>query len=208
MCGAILAGGESRRFGAPKALAAVGGRRIVDRVRSALDEASIAPVVIVANQPALFAELHLPIRADRTPGLGPLAGIDAALRWAAESGADGAVCVSCDAPFISPALLREIALRAATGGRCDAVVPDGGAAANGLQPLCAWYSVRCLPAIARALSSADRSLRGLMGAVRAEVIAGDEVRRCGDPAILFFNVNTRDDLARAEIIARSTDARS
>ena len=85
--------------------------------------------------------------------------------------------------------------------------PDGGSATKGVQPLCAWYSVRCLPAIERALSSADRSLRGLLGSVRTDVISADEVRRCGEPDVIFFNVNRRDDLARAEIIARSTDAR-
>jgi len=47
--GAILAGGGSRRFGAPKALAQVGGRAIVERVRDALMEAG-AEVGVIAGE--------------------------------------------------------------------------------------------------------------------------------------------------------------
>jgi molybdopterin-guanine dinucleotide biosynthesis protein A len=67
--GVILAGGASRRFGSPKALARVGGRRIVDRVRDAL-RAAVPEVVVSANQPELFADLGLPIRGDEVAGLG------------------------------------------------------------------------------------------------------------------------------------------
>jgi molybdopterin-guanine dinucleotide biosynthesis protein A len=197
--GAILAGGASRRFGAPKALAEVGGRRIVERVRDALAEA-VGEIVLVANEPALFADLHLPTRGDRVAGLGALAGIDAALRWTMEMGRPGAICVACDMPFVSPALLREIAARAAAGD-ADAVVPESGGR-RGIEPLCAWYSARCLAAIERALASDDRSLAALVGAVRTERISIDDVRRFGDPDVIFLNVNTPGDHRRALEIAQ------
>jgi molybdopterin-guanine dinucleotide biosynthesis protein A len=198
--GAILAGGASRRFGAPKALAEVGGRRIVERVRDALAEA-VRDVVLVANEPALFGDLHLPTRGDQVPGLGALAGIETALRWAMEMGRPGTLCVACDMPFVSPALLREIAARAAAGD-ADAVVPESGGR-RGVEPLCAWYSVGCLPAIERALASDDRSLAALIGAVRAKRISIDDVRRFGEPDVIFLNVNTPGDHRRANEIAQN-----
>jgi molybdopterin-guanine dinucleotide biosynthesis protein A len=198
--GAILAGGASRRFGAPKALAEVGGRRIVERVRDAVAVA-VRDVVLVANEPALFADLHLPTRGDRVPGLGALAGIDTALRWAMEMGRPGALCVACDMPFVSPALLREIAMRAAAGD-ADAVVPESGGR-RGMEPLCAWYSVRSLPAVERALASDDRALAALVGAVRAERISIEDVRRFGEPDVIFLNVNTPGDHRRAIDIAQN-----
>jgi len=197
--GAILAGGASRRFGAPKALAEVGGRRIVERVRDALAQA-VRDVVLVANEPALFACLHLPTRADRVPGLGALAGIETALRWAMEMGRPGALCVACDMPFVAPALLREIAARAAAAD-ADAIVPESGGR-RGMEPLCAWYSVRSLPAAERALASDDRSLAALVGAVRAERISIADVRRFGEPDVIFLNVNTPGDHRRAIRIAQ------
>jgi len=199
--GAILAGGASSRFGSPKALAMVDGARIIDRVRSAM-EAAVDETVLIANEPELFAHLHLPTAGDRAPGLGPLAGVDAALRWATARGASGALCVSCDLPFAPAGLLREIAARAEAG---RAVVPEG---ARGIEPLCARYPVSALGEIERLLASDDRSMRTLLAAVGTERIPADVARRFGDPEVLFFNVNTRDDLERAEGIARRTHASS
>ncbi|HEX6747668.1 MAG TPA: molybdenum cofactor guanylyltransferase [Longimicrobium sp.] len=201
--GAILAGGASRRFGAAKALAEVGGRRIVERVRDAL-AAAVDDVILIANEPELFGDLDLPARGDLRPGLGAAAGIETALRWAMEMGRPGAVCVACDMPFVSPALLREL-VRRARDGDADAVVPES-TGRRGIEPLCAWYSVACLPAVERALASDERSLHALLATVRAGRIPLAEVRRFGDPEIIFMNVNTPDDHRRAIDLARHADA--
>lgn len=199
--GAILAGGESRRFGSPKALAEVGGRRIVERVRDAVAQA-VRDVVVIANEPGLFADLHLPIRGDRVPGRGPLGGIDAALRWAMEMGRPGALCIACDMPFVSPGLLREIVTAAMRGG-ADAIVPES-TSRRGFEPLCAWYSVDCLPVVARSLASDERSLHALLDCVRVGCIPLADVRRHGDTEVIFMNVNVPGHLHRAiEIDAQS-----
>jgi molybdopterin-guanine dinucleotide biosynthesis protein MobB len=196
--GAIRAGGASRRFGAPKALASVGGRRIVDRARDALSQVA-DPVVVIANDAALFADLGVPIRPDDAPGLGALGGIRTALRWATEMGRTGALVVACDMPFVSAGLLRIVANRAASD-EADAVVPESGGR-RGIEPLCAWYSVRCLPDVDRMLADGERQAFRLADRVRTDRITIDEVRRIGDPGILFLNVNTVDDLRAAERIA-------
>ncbi|HEU4882150.1 MAG TPA: molybdopterin-guanine dinucleotide biosynthesis protein B [Longimicrobium sp.] len=192
--GVILAGGASRRFGSPKALARVGGRRIIDRVLDAL-AAAVPDVVISANEPALFADLGLPMRADEIRGLGALGGIHTALRWAAERGRPGALVVACDMPWISTDLLRMIADRAASTS-ADAVVPESGGR-RGIEPLCAWYSVRCLPRVERMIGEGERRVHRLIDRIQADVISVDDVRRAGDPGILFLNVNTVDDLRDA-----------
>lgn len=194
--GVILAGGASTRFGAPKALATVGGRRIVDRVRDALS-AVVPQVVVSANDPDLFADLGLPMRLDDVPGAGPLGGILTALRWAMEYGRPGALVVACDMPWVSAPLLRMIAERAASTS-AGAVVPESGGR-RGLEPLCAWYSVDSLPHVERMIAEGEHRVhRLLIGGVDAEVIPLDEVRRIGDPELLFLNVNTVDDLRAAE----------
>lgn len=193
--GVILAGGASSRFGAPKALARVGGRRIVDRVRDAL-AAATPDVVLSANDPALFAELGLETRPDDVAGFGPLGGILTALRWAAERERSGALVAACDMPWIPADLPRMIANRAAASD-ADAVVPESGGP-RGIEPLCAWYSIRCIPLVERMMDEGERRVHRLMDRIRADVIPVAEVRRIGDPRILFFNVNTADDLRRAE----------
>ncbi len=193
--GVVLAGGASRRFGTPKALAPVEGVRLVDRVLEALF-AAVPDVIVSTNEPDLFADLGLTMRMDDVFGFGPLGGVLTALRSAAEYGRGGALIVACDLPWVSAELLRTIAARAAYTS-ADAVVPEGGGR-RGIEPLCAWYSVRCLPHVEAMIGQGERRVHRLVDRIRAEVIPADEVRRIGDPGILFLNVNTREDLRRAE----------
>jgi molybdopterin-guanine dinucleotide biosynthesis protein len=189
--GVILAGGASRRFGSPKALATVDGRRIVDRVRDAL-AAAVDAVAVSANDAALFADLGLPILPDEAPDLGPLGGIQAGLRRAAREGRGGALVVACDLPHVSAELLRTILLRASTSS-ADAVVPESGGR-RGIEPLCAWYSVRCIDPIGRMLAEGERRAHRLAERIPIDRIPLAEVQRIGDPHLLFHNVNTVSDL--------------
>ena len=201
--GAILAGGASRRFGSPKALAAVGGVPVVERVLRALRGAT-PDVVLIANEPGLFSGLALgiPSRPDVVRGAGPLAGIQAALRWAEEEGRPGALCVACDLPFVPASLLRRIIEAASEDADADAVVPED-QGRRGIAPLCAFYSVRALPTAEALLAADERRVVALLERLRTARIPLDEVRRHGDPATLFLNVNTPEDHARAQAIAHA-----
>ena len=103
----MLAGGASSRFGAPKGLAMLSGRTLVARVISSLRAVGL-PVVLIANDPAV-ADQWDPSMPDREPGCGPLSGITTALGYAAGEGMNGALCVACDMPLVSPATLRSLA---------------------------------------------------------------------------------------------------
>ncbi|HET6230869.1 MAG TPA: molybdenum cofactor guanylyltransferase [Longimicrobiaceae bacterium] len=200
--GVILAGGASRRFGSSKALAEVGGVVIVERVRRALAQVADT-VVLVANEPEPFAHLHLPARPDWRPGEGPLAGVQTALRWAVDAGRPGALCVACDLPFVPPALLAHLAeIAYATGA--DVVIPES-EGRRGIEPLCAYYSAACLPTVDDMLSGDERRLLALLDRVRTVRVPADEVRTFGAPDVIFLNVNTPADHARARKIASRMD---
>jgi molybdopterin-guanine dinucleotide biosynthesis protein A len=149
----------------------------------------------VANDPAADGWLPgLPRVADSRPGLGPLAGVEAAL---AHSGADVLV-VAWDMPFVSPALLR--ALRALGAQGHDAVVPESDT--GRLEPTCALYTQRCRPALQRWLDLGRRGAGDFLASCpRVRTLPVSEVARFGDPERLFFSVNTTDALARADMIA-------
>jgi molybdopterin-guanine dinucleotide biosynthesis protein A len=198
--GAILAGGASRRFGAPKALATVGGVAMIERARAALADAGLTPVLI-GSRPEL-ADLDLPLRPDRVAESGPLAGIHAALAWAREMEMKGALCVACDLPLLTPVLLRDLWERGVRS-EARAVVPDGPDGAP--EPLCAWYSVRALPEIEARLARRDLRMRSLLEALAAERVPAAGLERYGEPAHLFLNVNTPAERERAERIAASLD---
>lgn len=199
--GALLAGGASRRFGAPKALAEIGGRPVIERVREALAEATDR-VVLIAPEGA-FPSLELPGRPDRVPGAGPLGGIHTALQWAEEEGRAGALCVACDLPFLSAALLRRL-VEQASEPEAEAVVPES-AGCRGVEPLCAVYSVAALPEIEARLLRGEHGMAALLDALRTARLPLAEVRRFGDPEILFLNVNTPEDHRRALRITERAD---
>ena len=193
-----MAGGRNLRYGAPKALERVGDARIIDRVIAALEQAT-PDLVLIANDQAAYASVALPTRSDERPGSGALGGIHAALRWGQEDGRAGILAVACDMPFVSGALLAQLAQTAHSTG-ADLVAPESGSR-RGLEPLCAYYSVRCLGAIEDALARGDFRMIGFHDQVRAFPLPIAEVRKFGEPDVLFMNVNTPEERVRAEEIA-------
>jgi molybdopterin-guanine dinucleotide biosynthesis protein A len=195
--GVVTAGGASTRYGSPKALAVIGGARVVDRAAAALRAALDTPdVVAIINDDALAREVGLPHRPDVLRDVGPLAGVHAALLWAGELGCDGILIAGCDMPLLEPGLLRELVSRA---DDVDAVVPES-EGRRGMEPLCAVYGTRCIPAIEEAAAAGDTRMIGFLERVRTKVVPLDVVRTFGDPARLFLNVNTPEDAAAAERI--------
>jgi molybdopterin-guanine dinucleotide biosynthesis protein A len=193
--GAITAGGASSRYGTPKALAEVGGRRVVDRAADALRAAlDCDDVVAIINDPGLAHAVGLPHRGDVLRGIGPLAGVHAALLWARERDDAGVLIVGCDMPFLEPALLRELVRRS---HGADAVVPES-EGRRGIEPLCAYYGTACIAAIEAAVERNDTRMIGFLEGVRTSRLPLATVRRFGDPARIFLNVNTPDDRATAD----------
>ena len=195
--GAVLAGGRSTRFGAPKAIQTVGGVRVVDRVTRVLRDAGVDDVIGIVNDASLAVAIGLPHRADILRDVGALAGVHAALVWARERGAEGVVAVACDMPFLEAALLR--ALMDERAG-ADAVIPESDGP-RGVEPLCAYYGVGCIPAIEEAAARGDGRMIGFHGAVRVRRLPLETVCMLGEPALLFRNINSPVDHAAAERIA-------
>lgn len=210
--GAVLAGGESRRYGSPKALVEVGGLRIVDRVVAAL-RAVTPDVIVSANDPDLFDDLGLPTFPDARDGLGPLAGVYTTLLRAREAGRPGILAVACDMPFPSVPLLQRLRAEAfgpdpeaarATPERPNLVLPES-RGRRGVEPLCAAYGVACLPAIDAALEEGDRRMIGFHERVTVRRLPLDVVDALCDPDRAFMNVNTPGERDRAESMVASDE---
>lgn len=189
--GVVLAGGAATRYGGlPKGLETVGGRRIIDRVVDALMDVT-DDLLLVANDPA--ASQWLPgvrVQQDLVPNAGGLGGIHAALHHAGRP----VLIVAWDMPFVPAGLLRRLR---ELGDSADVAVPESGSR-RGVEPLCAFYAPACLPAIEQSLADGDRRVVGFHERVRVARLPAGEVSAFGDPELLFMNVNTPDDLARAE----------
>jgi len=186
---AILAGGQSSRMGTNKALAQVGGRpiieRIVERVRALADE-----LVIITNSPEIYAAYGLPMFSDLIPGKGPLGGLYTAI---ASTQGQHTLVVSCDQPFLNPALLRYL-IDLRTG--FDVVVPldpDGYP-----QSMHAVYGKGCLIPIRAYLDADQLKVIGFFPDVRVREVPAAEIERIDPQRTSFIYVNTPEDLADAE----------
>jgi molybdopterin-guanine dinucleotide biosynthesis protein A len=189
--GVVQAGGRSTRMGgAPKALLEIGGRRIVERV-----VAAIAPVVddvlVVTNTPEQYAFLGLPKVGDVFVDHGSLGGINSGL--AAASG-DVAFTVACDMPFVRTSVVRLVVERAAGA---DVVIPRVG---EYLETMHAAYAKACLGPMEDCLRAGRLKITGFFARVRVREIAEADVRALADPDLVFMNVNTPDELARARAL--------
>ena len=181
--------------GAPKGLEIIGARRIIDRVADALREAC-GSVILAANDPE--ASQWLPgttVVPDVHPGAGGLAGVEAALQHSGD-----AIVVAWDMPFVPAALLRELGRRARAHDAM-VVLPES-ISPHGVEPFCAFYSARVLQKLSAFLDRGGAPARDFVFASDGvHRVSLNELASFGDPATMFFSVNSPAELAQARTIA-------
>jgi molybdopterin-guanine dinucleotide biosynthesis protein A len=185
---AILAGGRARRLGGrDKSQLVIDGRTILDRQLHVLHRIADR-VVIVANEPARFAGLGVPVFGDLVPDAGALGGIYTALALAN----DPVLVVACDMPYLTAPFLTRVM---GAAHDVDIVVPR---AADGYHPLCACYGQACVDPIRQRLDAGVLKVLDLFDDVHVRTIDPVEIAAFDPDGLLLLNINTPDDLARAE----------
>jgi molybdopterin-guanine dinucleotide biosynthesis protein A len=154
----ILAGGRSRRMGRDKALLELDGEPLA--ARTARTAAEAAGRAYIVGPAAVYGHLGYPCLDERFPGLGPLSGLDAALR----SGlATWCLLLACDMPGLDAASLRRLLDLAEPSG-CDAAVTVS--ASGRPEPLCAVYHVRLAGLVEQHLQEGRLALHELLSRIR------------------------------------------
>ncbi|MFN4157613.1 MAG: molybdenum cofactor guanylyltransferase MobA [Gemmobacter sp.] len=197
--GVILAGGRATRMGGgDKGLRQVAGRALMDHVIGRLAP-QCAPLAINANgDPARLAGFGLPVLADSLPDHpGPLAGVLAGLDWAAGLGAPAIVTVAADTPFFPPDLAVRLVAQAGPQGLCLAASPDDTGRVQ-RHPTFGLWPVALRDDLRAALTGGLRKI-----VIWTEGHGAGQALFPSAPFDPFFNVNTPEDLARAEALARA-----
>jgi len=195
----ILAGGEGDRIGGDKPFTELGGKNLVSYVLEAASKVSDEIVVVVGADRVERFETLLPdvhVAVDIASGGGPLIGVYSGLR---RLRSEYAVALPCDSPFISETVLRYL-IGKAEG--VDAAIPRW---PNGyLEPLHSVYRAsaalrECEEAMERGGSRIHSMIERLE---RTAYVPVEELRRFDPDLLTFFNINSVEDLERAEAILK------
>jgi molybdopterin-guanine dinucleotide biosynthesis protein A len=157
-------------------------------------------VVIAANEPAAFEWFPcFRVVQDATPGLGALGALVTALQ--AANGRTALVC-AWDMPFVTATLLSPVVAAVDAGASCCVPMHASGQ----LEPLCAAYGPGCADVALTMLREGERAAHALHARMGGTVWRVDAATDAAQGA--FFNVNTPDDLERAQSWLRQQQQRS
>ncbi len=194
--GVLLAGGLARRMGGgDKPLRSIAGRTILERVVARVAPQSDGLILNANGDPARFAFTGLPVVPDDVPGFaGPLAGILAALDWAAahRPGTAWVASVAADTPFLPHDLVSRLHAAREAAGMPLACAESGGQA----HPVNALWSVALREDLRHALVVED--LRKIDRWTARHGIA--HAAWPTEPYDPFFNANAPEDIAAAEAL--------
>lgn len=185
---AIQAGGQSSRMGRDKAMLRLNGVPLIERVLRQVvglgDE-----LLITTNDMDRYSYLGVRLVSDAHPGAGALHGLLTALQAARH---EQVLIVGCDMPFLSRPLLLHLVNQAELA---LVVVPmhDGE-----FEPLLAIYSKACIPAIEQSIACGKRRMISFFPQIELMTVDEQTLAQLDPQGLSFFNVNTPEDLERAE----------
>ena len=178
LCGVILCGGQSRRFGSDKAIATYKGISLVQRSYNVLASV-VKEIVLAAGSPHREYLKNVVHVADNRPDAGPLGGIEAAF---AATRADFLLILASDLPLIG-----EVHLLTLLENNKPPLILGRDEITKREQPLCAiWHRSLQIP-LGQYLDSGKRSVLGFVGTYSYSVIDFE--------AGVLINVNNRFDLS-------------
>ena len=191
----IQAGGQSSRMGEDKALKPFLGRpliqRVIERLTPIADE-----MIVTTNRPAEYGFLNQRLVPDLRPGRGALGGLYTAIDSATSP---FIAVVACDMPFASKNFF-ESAYSLMVKEEADVVIAKTD---EGYEPFHALYRREtCLPAIEAAISADQWKVVAWLPQVNVRTLSSDETKEFDPSGLCFWNVNTPEDFAKAEELAK------
>lgn len=209
LVGLILAGGlGSRMGGEDKPLVTLAGKSMLSRVIERL-RPQVGDIVLNANgDPARFADFGLPVVPDAIEGFaGPLAGLHAGMRWAQQNRPEARFIVSAasDTPFFPSTLAARLS---ACGADAEDTIALAASPA-GTHPVFGRWPIALADDLEAFLTTEEnhKILAFVDNYIRLNVPFDDIELPDGETVDPFFNVNTPEDVVKAEEIAAALEER-
>lgn len=172
-------------MGENKAFIEIGGTPIIHRIYSLFKEL-FQETMIVTNQKELFSNFDSKIYTDLIPNKGVLGGLYTGIFF---STFKYSFCVACDMPFIKKALVQYLMDQIQNDE--DIIVPR---TTDGLQPLHAIYSKKCLKPIKNIIDQGKYKITDLYDMVKVKMIQEKDFISLDPHHESFINVNTPREL--------------
>ncbi|MFH1230759.1 MAG: molybdenum cofactor guanylyltransferase [Planctomycetota bacterium] len=216
LAGIILAGGENRRIGKNKAFLKIGNKTfldiLIDKLMPLFSEIIISVKSIkefIGSTPSKYhLTKNVQLIQDILPIRSSLIGIYSALR---SMQSDYGFVIGCDMPSVPEKLISYL-IKSRKG--FDVVIPNG---SNGLEPLCALYSKRCLSPMEQLIKRRDFKIINFFplaslscpasqsrrsGEVKVKIINLLDIEKLNNYDI--FNINTIEDLQHLRNSVKNT----
>jgi molybdopterin-guanine dinucleotide biosynthesis protein A len=191
--GIILAGGKGSRINKNKSLIMLpDGKTLLHKCVNSLSKV-LTKIVIVTNQKELYPDYDARVVEDLIKDKGPLGGIFTGLSY---STTHCNFVIGCDMPFPQTRLI-ELLLQECDD--YDVVIPETG---GEVEPLFAVYSKNCLPVISDHLRKGDLKIRNIFEKLKVRMIREKEIDQVDPQHLSFFNINTAEDLKRAQAMLK------
>lgn len=187
--GVLLAGGQSSRMGFPKGHILFKGRTLAERAYDLL--ASTCSEILLSASHTLYNNLPVKTIPDEFIDAGPLGGLCSAMKAASFP---QIFVLPVDLPFIEEVHMRHI-LSAATHSELPVIPvhPNGKT-----EPLCAVYPTAAYTLALQLLKNGQYKVTGLPDRLGFTPLPVSDFPEYHD--LLFFNVNTPEDLHRLNLL--------
>jgi molybdopterin-guanine dinucleotide biosynthesis protein A len=188
---AILAGGQSTRFGEPKASAFIGNQTLIEN-SIMIGELITTNILIIKHPQQEIGEPSVPTIGDIIPDCGPLGGIYTALEniktpWLA--------VLPCDMPFITPEIY-EIIFTHRNENKPVVAVSE-----NGIESLVSIWPKSLSTELQKHITKKEFTINKLLKKFNAVQVSIPETFMDYQPEF-FFNVNYKKDLEDIDKISR------
>lgn len=192
MIAIILAGGQSSRFGQPKAFATIQNEMFYQRIVRELESTNMFNDIVISTNDqikSLFKHDQIVVDDEEHKDKGPLAGIYTVMTQYQD--AELFFVVSVDTPMITGKAISEL-YQFLVSHLIDNHLDIAAFKEDGRYiPTIAFYSPNALPAIKEALHSSDYSFKNVYKQLSTDSL---DVRAVDSPDYWYKNINYQQDL--------------
>ena len=198
--GTVLAGGKSQRFGEDKSQVKLAGKLLIDHMLTEIIDEFKELLIVSNNKISFHNSEKISIIEDYEKGLGPLGGVLSAMKWIKENQKDykWIATFPVDTPFFKRQMLKDF-IQNINFNESDLFFIKSN---NTRHNIFGLWSINLLDKLEKDLNNGERKVELWANNTGVKIINMEFSNN--DP---FFNINTKEDLKKAEEIFKNDQLR-